>query len=281
MKKKPRLFLIGLLLSIGIIFSLVYYYTIRFYDVALTTLEWVKHLSGNAVDLAKLNNKERQTLDHQAWTDLLIKHVDEDGRVNYMGFQKDSLALEAYLKLLSQNPPGNNWTRAEEIAYWINTYNAYTIQLILNHYPVQSIKEVRSNSSISSSPWDYKFFKIGEVPFDLGTIEHQILRKKFGEPRIHFAMNCASISCPKLRREAYTGVELERQLEEQAYDFLQNARFNKISQQATQLSKIFDWFQSDFTRNGDLNSFIKPYNPDFNPKLPLEFMEYNWDLNEQ
>jgi hypothetical protein len=131
---------------------------------------------------------------HASFTDLLKKHVAASGKVNYKGFIRDSLQLNQYLELLSDNPPQNSWSREDQLAYWINAYNAFTLQLIIRNYPLKSIKDIGSRIKIPfvNTPWDIKFIRIGKRKFDLNNIEHDILRGKFKEPRIHFAIVCAS-----------------------------------------------------------------------------------------
>ena len=248
-------------------------------ELGLRLLTWVKKLKGDAVDLNALERGNDIKPDHDTWSVLLALYVDTEGSVNYEGFQRDVLQLDMYLEDLSSNPPGRTWTEAEELAYWINAYNAFTIKLILDHYPLESIKDIADGLPMINSPWDIKFFTIGGVEMDLNTIEHEILRKKFDEPRIHFAINCASVSCPKLRNEAYTAYQLEQQLEEQTLDFLNNSNKNRFTEEEIYLSSIFDWFNSDFTDQGDLLGFVKQYRPSLDKDLPIKYLQYDWGLN--
>ena len=248
--------------------------------IGLKVLAMIKRIKGDAVNLGKLSDLESPTMEHDRWTELLEKYVTAHGNVNYQGFLDDRMEFQKYLDELSEHIPGINWTDAEKIAYWINAYNAFTVKLIIDYYPLKSIKDIADGLPMINSSWDIKFFKIGNVDFDLNTIEHQILRKKFDEPRIHFAINCASFSCPKLRNEAFTASDLEQQLEEQTRDFINNPNKNIINNNETKLSSIFDWFESDFTRKSDIASFIKRYKPSFNAGNKIGFLEYNWALNE-
>ncbi len=278
--KKRKILFIGL---IGLfLFSIAYisYQQITIHEMGLQVLSWVKKAKGNSVDLSKINRESSPPVGHQLWTDLLGRYVSEKGNVDYEGFLRDSASLTAYLTQISNHPPANNWSEAEKLAYWINAYNAFTVKLILDHYPLKSIKDIGGGLPMINSPWDIPFFNIGKTPFDLNTIEHEILRKQFDEPRIHFAMNCASLSCPKLRNEAFTAQKLESQLEDQAKAFLNDPDKNIITDESIQLSKIFDWFKKDFTQRMDLLAFIQQYRPDLNRELKLEFLDYNWSLNE-
>jgi len=255
------------ILTIGFIsIVLISYFKISGMNVnefALKTLGFVKKLKGDTVNLSNINRQESEVIHHDQWTYLLKKHVEQNGKVNYEGFQNDIGPFRSYLKTLSDHPPGNNWKITDKIAYWINVYNAFTVKLILDNYPLNSIKDISSGLPMINSPWDIKFFKIGNVDFDLNTVEHEILRKEFDEPRIHFAINCASFSCPKLRNEAFEGNLLELQLEEQAKDFIFNQDKNDLSSTPVKLSKIFDWFESDFEGVGGVPTFIRKYKPDF------------------
>ncbi|MCG8305918.1 MAG: DUF547 domain-containing protein [Cytophagales bacterium] len=224
-------------------------------------------------------------VNHEEWTQLLSKYVDVDGLVNYGGFQKDSLMLNAYLEKLVDHPPDEkSWSQKEQIAYWVNVYNAFTIKLIIQHYPLESIKDIGSKIQIPfiNSPWDIRFITINGEKLDLNNVEHSILRKKFDEPRIHFAINCASFSCPKLRNEAYTAERLDKQLDEQALDFINDRQKNDIRPDRVELSKIFSWFKSDFTKNSSLREFINQYaKTKIGEKTKISFMKYDWSLNVQ
>lgn len=249
-------------------------------ELSLNLLSWVKEMKGNAVDLSTLGQGDAPLADHQLWTKLLQTHVDLQGRVNYEGLLNDRLRLEEYTQALSAHPPGADWSEQERLAYWINSYNAFTVLLIIDHYPLKTIKEIRAGLPIIDSPWDLKFFKIGTVDFDLNTIEHEILRKQFNEPRIHFAINCASCSCPKLRNEAYESQRLEVQMEEQAKEFVSDPTKNNITASEIKLSKIFSWFENDFTKSGSINSYLKRYTDDISEEHEVSYMDYNWSLNK-
>jgi hypothetical protein len=222
--------------------------------------------------------------DGAAWTLLLKKHVSESGKVNYKGFIKDSLELNTFLSALSHNPPDTKtWSKEAQLAYWINAYNAYTVQLVLRHYPLKSIKEIGSRIQIPfvNTPWDLKFITIGKNLYDLNNLEHGILRK-FGEPRIHFAINCASFSCPKLRNEAYTAARLNEQLDDQAKMYINNPAVNSISEHEAQVSKLFSWFSGDFETFGQtVSDFINLYSKvKITKNTKVSYKDYNWNLNE-
>jgi hypothetical protein len=216
-----------------------------------------------------------QKLDHSLWNELLQKHVDKQGNVNYKGFLKDRIQLKKYLNQLSDNPPQTNWSRNETLAYYINVYNAFTVELILENYPIKSIKDIRR-------PWGRKFFKLGDTSYSLNNIEHDILRN-MDEPRIHFAINCASVSCPKLYNKAFTADKLEEQLNKLTRYFI-NSSENKISKNELQLSNIFKWYEKDYLIDGiqSLAHYVSQYTDvKINPNASVSFLDYNWDLNEK
>ena len=219
---------------------------------------------------------------HQQWDKLLKKNVNASGMVSYKGFQKDKAELDGYLKTLSDNGPQTSWSANEQKAYWINAYNAFTVALILKHYPVKSIKDIGGKIYKVNTPWDIKFITIGGKKYDLNNIEHGILRKKFDDPRIHFALVCASISCPRLRNEAYTAAQLNTQLEDDGRNFLNDKSKNRVNTEKAELSKYFSWYKGDFTKNGSLTDFINKYSQTkINANTKIGSLDYNWNLNEQ
>ncbi len=211
---------------------------------------------------------------HDLWDSLLSVHVSENGMVDYTGFQKDRKSLEAYLLQLSQRTPGEHWGQQELLAYFINLYNAGTVLLILEHFPLGSIREI-------NRPWGKKFLRMGEEMVSLSDIEHGILRE-MGEPRIHFAINCASFSCPKLQPFAFTADALDSQLEQATRDFMNDPERNTTHGQEIALSRIFKWYRRDFTVGGTsliqyLNQYLEEAIPE---KTPIRFRPYDWSLND-
>jgi hypothetical protein len=230
------------------------------------------------------NKVKGEPITHELFNSLLSKYVSKNGKVNYQGFQKDSIIFLEYLNLLSNNPPSlEGWNKQERLAYWLNAYNAFTIQLVLKNYPLKSIKDIGSAIQIPfiNTPWDIKFIKIGDEKLDLNNIEHSILRKVFNEPRIHFAIVCASLSCPNLRNEAYTADKLEEQLAEQARKFINDSSKNILEKEQVKISKIFSWFKGDFTKNSTLIDFMNKFSKEnISPKAKVSYMDYDWSLNE-
>jgi hypothetical protein len=214
-----------------------------------------------------------QSADHAKWNALLQKNVSKDGTVDYKGFQKDNKQLQSYLDLLAANVPTKSWSKNAVLAYWINAYNAYTVRLILDNYPVKSIKDI-------NNPWGKKFFTLGTNKYSLEQIEHEILRK-MGESRIHFAINCASFSCPNLLNEAYTEAKIQKQLEKVAKSFVNDKTKNTITADKIEVSEIFNWFSGDFKTKGTLIDFLNQYsNLKINKNAKVKFKDYNWSLNE-
>lgn len=218
--------------------------------------------------------------DHAVWNDLLNAHVDASGWVSYKGFIQDSTKLNAYLKTLSVCSPSDSWAKDEKLAYWINAYNAFTVRLILDHYPLESIKDIKKGIPFINSVWDIKFFTIAGEKMDLNDIEHAILRTEFNEPRIHFAIVCASRSCPKLLNEAYTSEKLEAQLQQQAIDFINDPSKNRFQENEIELSPIFKWFKKDFTEGTNLKQYLAEFaKKDFREGANVVYTEYDWSLN--
>lgn len=221
---------------------------------------------------------------HQIWDQLVKAHVKPSGLVDYKGFIKDKAKLEQYLKLISENAPDRKtWSKNQQLAYWINAYNAFTVKLIVDNYPTQSIRDLGPKLKIPliKDVWHYKFFKIGGVESSLDEIEHSILRKEFDEPRIHFAINCASVSCPPLLNEAFMAEKLEGQLQKVAVAFINDPTRNKITPDKVQISSIFSWFQGDFTKKGSLIDFLNQYSKvKIKSNAKVSHLDYNWNLNE-
>ena len=218
-------------------------------------------------------NSSAQNLNHSLWHTILQNHVSSDGNVNYKALKSDPSKLDAYINQLSKNTPSESWSKEEKLAYWINAYNALTVDLILRNYPVKSIKDI-------NNPWKQRLWKLGDRMYNLDEIEHDILRK-MNEPRIHFAIVCASYSCPKLQNEAFAAEKLDLQLTKATKEFLADTNRNEISENSISISKIFDWFSKDFTKNGSLIDFLNLYTEvNISPNAKKRYKDYNWALND-
>jgi len=212
--------------------------------------------------------------DHSRWNNLLQRHVTDQGNVNYKGFRADKNEFNAYLKSLSNSPPQESWTKDEILAYWMNAYNAFTVKLILDNYPTKSIKDI-------NGPWSQRFIKIGEKWYTLNDVEHKIIRK-MNEPRIHFALVCAAVSCPRLYNKAFTPKTLEEDLSLLARGFLNDKSKNELSVNSIKLSRIFKWYGGDFKKNDNsLIGFLNQYSDIvISPNAKKSYKDYNWALNE-
>ena len=228
--------------------------------------------------------------EHAAWTVVLSRYVRR-GVVDYVGFRRDGQpALSAYLASLERVCPGEHvsWTRAQKLAFWINAYNAYTVRLILDNYPIESIREIGFLPSAAFRTDFIPMEKLRGATLSLDDIEHEILRKEIGDSRTHFAIVCASKSCPVLRSEAYRAPIIDRQLDNAARGFLRDPTRNRYNASARTLwlSSIFDWFRDDFERSaGTLEAFVARYADETTASalraggVRLEFLDYDWSLN--
>ena len=214
-------------------------------------------------------------VDHSQWDELLQKHVSDQGDVNYKGFKIDKIKFASYLEMLSKNAPEDSWSKDETLAYWMNVYNAFTVKLILDNYPTKSIKDI-------SGPWNHRFIKIGEKWYTLNDIEHKIIRK-MDEPRIHFALVCAAVSCPRLYNKAFTAKTLEADLDLLTKGFLNDTTKNEFNENSIKISKIFKWYGGDFKNDGkNLIDFFNLYSDvKISSKAKKSYKDYNWSLNEQ
>lgn len=211
---------------------------------------------------------------HSTWNTLLSRHVNSSGEVNYKGLVEDQNTLDKYLEELKANPIQASWTDNQKMAYWINAYNAFTIKLIIDHYPVKSIKDIHNGN-----PWDVKWIKLGEQTYSLNNIENDILRREYKEPRIHFAVNCAAVSCPPLYNKAWTADNLDDLFYTRTVKFINNNKYNQINSSVAQISKIFKWYRSDF---GNFIGFINKHSRGkIGMNTKVTYNEYNWDLNSQ
>jgi hypothetical protein len=238
---------------------------------------------------------------HTAWTALLKRHVIvTDGgrasRVRYAGFARDRAALKNYLAALSAVSAREfaHWDKASRLAFLLNAYNAHMIELVLTRYP--DIRSVQDFGMVFNNPFRRKFFVLLEREASLDMIEHETIRAKgdYDEPRIHFAVNCASVGCPMLREEAYTGDRLEAQLEEQTTRFLSDRTRNRhnIGARTLEVSAIFRWYAEDFTRNGAtredffarhaalLADDTESRRQIGEKRAPVRTLDYDWRLND-
>ena len=228
-----------------------------------------------AVEDAMTIDDEKTTtiVDHSSWDALLQKHVAENGDVDYKGFKADSTILNDYVNFLASKVPTEDWSINEQLAYFINVYNANTIKLIIDNYPTKSIKDIKN-------PWLKDRLMIGTTAYSLADIENGILRK-MNEPRIHFAINCASYSCPKLLNTAYTANNVQDLMERATKEFINNSSKNTLTVNDVKLSEIFKWYKGDFTENGSLIDYINQYaDIKISANAKVGYLSYDWSLNE-
>lgn len=220
---------------------------------------------------------------HALFTDVLKKHVKGDG-FDYAGLNKNPDKLGVYLVALSKvsHSDFSEWNPDQRKSFLINVYNASTLKLIIDNYPLKSIKD-------AGSPWKQKRVKVFGDAVSLDHIEHELLRKNFLDPRIHFGVNCASVGCPALRSEAFQASKLDAQLDEQARKFLSDSSKNSVDAKGgvLHLSSIFDWFKGDFVKkSGSVEKFIAPYLSEadrkavLSGKLKVKYTDYDWSLNK-
>ncbi len=209
---------------------------------------------------------------HKLFDSFLKNYVSNQGKVNYASMKKKEADLDEYLTTLENTKFNTTWTRNDKLTFWINAYNAYTIKLILNNYPLGKITDL-----YNGKPWDHKWIKLNGKTLSLNNIENDIIRPEFNDPRIHFAVNCAAKSCPPLLNAAYSSPNLESQLESQTKKFINNQAHNILSKSEITVSKIFDWYGTDF---GDIATYIARYaDTTVKSNAKVKFNEYDWSLN--
>ena len=210
---------------------------------------------------------------------LLQKNVDKTGRVDYQSLKNNETLLDNYLAYIQNNEPTKNWSSNKKKAFWINTYNAYTIKIILNNYPLKSIRDIKIDGKTA---WKIPFVKVGQKRYTLDQIEHEILRKKFNDPRIHVGINCASVSCPRLWNFAFTEDNIASSLDNLMKEFINNTTRNKISKNNLEISEIFNWFSKDFMKNGTIINYLNTYAAiKISEKASIKYLTYDWSLNKK
>ena len=246
---------------------------------------------------------------HERFDRVLARYVNEQGRVEYSELNVDQDDLDAYFRLLERYGPDRNPelfpTESSRLAYWINAYNAATIKTVLHYYPLDSVLDVKKPALMFFLPRAAGFFvfqkvRLGGEETSLYNLENDIIRKRFDEPRIHFALNCASLSCPELPRRAFTADNLESELEREARKFLSQSRNLRIDHetQTIYLSEIFDWYRDEFVswfrqhssnQTGGLLDYVALYvDTEIADHLrkaaetyAVSFIPYDWTLNDQ
>lgn len=254
--------------------------------------------TAQAADVAKIfaahATSGGETVDHGAWDKLLKTYVKPDSnglnRVDYAKFKASGHdALKAYLATLSKVDPAK-LGKNEQFAFWANLYNAKTVEIVLSKYPVKSIKKISLGgsffASLTGGPWKAKVLKVKGTKLSLDDIEHGILRPVFKDPRVHYAVNCASVGCPNLGTEAFTGAKLEEQLNKGAATYINSPRGFKVNGNRITASSIYKWFRKDFggSEAGVLKHAAKYAAPALKSKLQstgsIYSYDYDWNLND-
>ena len=223
-----------------------------------------------------------EVFDHSTYDQLVAAHVDSDGFVDYVGIAGRAAELDAYIDSLA-TARLDNLGRDERLALLINAYNAFTLQLILDHFPVESIRDIPSKER-----WDGERWLLAGETYSLNQVEHELIRPNFLEPRIHFALVCAAIGCPPLRSEAYTGERLEHQLEDQTRFTHGNERWLRYERgnATVELTALYQWYAGDFEQvAGSVLEYVARYDDNLAADLAaghrptIRHLDYNWSLN--
>lgn len=242
-------------------------------------------------DWAQSNPQDIRVIDHGEWTALLKKYV-KPGRagLNTFAYGKvtagDKAALQDYIGSLEAIEV-TGYNKNEQLAYWINLYNAVTIRVVLDHYPVKTIRDIDISGFLKNGPWQKELVTVEDTPLTLDDIEHAILRPIWKDPRIHYGVNCASVGCPNLQTSAFTGKTASAQLDAGARSYVNSTRGIEISQRGNvSVSSIYSWFAHDFgnSEDGVMQHLLKFANPDLAEKLTragrISDTHYDWSLNE-
>jgi hypothetical protein len=217
------------------------------------------------------------TFNHDQWNTLLKKYVNTEGKVDYTNFKDDLPQLDTYIQYLKDNVPTTEWSDNKKMAYWINLYNAFTIQQVLQNYPINSIKDI-GNGDI----WNTAQIAIGDRSYTLNQIEKENLILQFGEEKVHFAINCAAKSCPPLFNKAWEEDNIQQYYTDRATAFINNSTYNIITNNSVIISAIFDWYTSDFGGTANLIPYLQQYSTTtIDNNATVLFSNYDWDLNDQ
>jgi hypothetical protein len=268
-------------------------------------MKTIKHIFALLFASVAINAFAQFDHSHKAWDDLLKKHVTyitngNASQVSYKGFAQDRAVLKTYLDSISAVPEATykSWNKNQQLAFLINAYNAYTIELILTKYP--NLKSIRELGGTFSKPWSIKFIKLFGKDVHLDNIEHDMIRADgvFNDPRIHVAVVCASIGCPMLRNEAFTPEKLDAQLDDGMKRFFSDRSRNRYSAETKKLeiSKIFDWYKKDFVKGhkgfASLEATLGKYADQLTDdaaaraeikagKVAIGYLDYDWNLNDK
>lgn len=269
----------------------------------MTSISMVSTTKALLAATIMLSSAAYADFNHSSWDGLLNKNVTmtNGGKasvVNYAGMKADQAKLSSYLNATSEVSQAefNRWNKDEQLAFLINVYNAGTVDLVLTKYP--NLKSIKDIGGIFGSPWKQDFVNVLGKKRSLDDIEHNLIRGsgRYNEPRIHFAVNCASIGCPALLNDAYTGSKLDKQLEQVTSKFLADSSRNRLKGNTLEVSPIFKWYKEDFetswrgTKN--LEGFLGRYSSSLglnksqaadlkSGKIKISYTDYDWKLNKK
>lgn len=254
----------------------------RKYFIALSTATVILILSGFSHNIFPHLPGDNSI--HSTYDKLLKTYVKRGGVLydSFISNPDDLKRLSDYIDRLEEINP-TELPHENELAYWINLYNAATLELVLKHYPVESIKEI---GGPSNSPWKRNVVSIAGRELSLDEIENNIIRKRFYDARIHFALNCAAVGCPPLVNQAFEPEKLDMQLDEISHNVLNDNRWVRITHEEIQVTKLFQWYEEDFQQfSGSVREFIARYRPEdriflLDAKHVITFFDYDWQLNK-
>jgi len=210
---------------------------------------------------------------------LLKTYVSNDGQIDYKGLRKNKAVLDIYLNQLDGTIPLKKWSSKKAKAFWMNAYNAYTIKLIIDSYPLKKLTDIQRKGR---NAWKIPFAKIGKKTYSLDYIQHKILRRWHDDPRIHVGINAGAVSGPKFANYAFTEKNINSKLEMLMKDFINDSTRNKIASNKLEVSKVFEWYQEDFTSKISLVDYINKYSSTkANDGAEVVYLDYNWSLNEK
>lgn len=236
------------------------------------------------------NSQSQAIIDHSGFQYFLNRYVVTNASginlVQYASVSpQDKQALNHYIDMLS-HVNIDSYNQDEQLAYWVNLYNALTIKVILQHYPVKSILDISLSGFFTRGPWDAKLISVEHMPLSLNDIEHRIIRPIWHDPRTHYALNCASYSCPNLNKQVYTGATINVMLTTAAITYINSSRGAMTQGNRLTLSQIYEWYQSDFGNNSQavIHHLMLYANPSLKKQLAsfhtISGYQYNWRLND-
>lgn len=221
--------------------------------------------------------------DYRLWQELLSRHYDPARGMDYKGLKANKAALDRLRQQMAAVDPAS-LSRPGQLAYWINLYNVSVVGVVVDNYPVESIRDISTDPIVRLNVFKKPYVRVKGGTMSLDDVEHKKIREPFKDPRIHFAINCAAESCPPIRPEPYVGARIHQQLDDQARRFLDATV--RVEGDAVHVSKIMDWFEDDFERwgGGTLAFLRKHLSPEKARKIgagaEVEYDDYSWKLND-